>query len=327
MVVTKEFLKNMEDAYYYNSASSSGYCPERSYEMVRALVKGESLYIESDNLEIRTIEEYMEWKRPYDYLNVAITSECITRAKIELFPTWEEIPRKLKTKGNTSRKMVSIEYLKNMEDLFNRNTPSTIGGLKYLSYEMVKSLTKGIPLFLEDEGRTITSIKEYLNWIKPYNYLKVGNTNEFINEAEKEVKREQEEVKDAQANQKAILEGILREIQYIQIERKKLYGKKSNPDFEVTKHFIEKMKSMYQLSKGPSFGVCDIMQYKLVKTLVCGGSLIIEEENNLIIDSIEAYSKWKKPYEYLNFINTWDLVVKAIYELKQELPLVKSKLR
>ncbi|MBL7473299.1 hypothetical protein [Robertkochia sediminum] len=327
MVVTKEFLKKMEDAYYYNSASTSGYCPARSYEMVKALVKGESLYIEGENLEIKTLEEYMEWKRPHDFLNAGITTECITRAKKELFPHWEAFPRRLATKKNNSRKMVSIEYLKNMEELFIRNTPSTICGLKYLSYEMVKSLTKGIPLFIEEEGRSITSIKEYLNWIKPYSYLKVGNTNDFINEAEKEIKREKAGIKDAQANQKAVLEEVLSEIKNIQIERKKLYGKKSDPDFVVTKHFIEKMKSMYHLTKGPSYGICDIMQYKLVKTLVCGGSLIIEEENNLMIETVEAYSKWKKPYPYLNFINTWDLVVKAIHELKLELPMVNSKLR
>lgn len=54
--------------------------------MVKALVKGESLIIEDENQEIKTIEEYMEWKEPYEYLNGAITKELITREKKELFP-------------------------------------------------------------------------------------------------------------------------------------------------------------------------------------------------------------------------------------------------
>lgn len=86
MLITKDYLKKMEDLYYYNSASTSGFCKKMSYDMVKALVKGESLIIEDENLEIKTIEEYMEWKKPYEYLNGAITKELITRAEKELFP-------------------------------------------------------------------------------------------------------------------------------------------------------------------------------------------------------------------------------------------------
>ena len=81
MKITAAFIKDIEGAITYNSASTDGYARARIIDMINAILSGETLIIENENLELKTIEDYKIWVNKNEILNQYNTNELIKEWK------------------------------------------------------------------------------------------------------------------------------------------------------------------------------------------------------------------------------------------------------
>ena len=81
MKISSEYIKDIEGAITYNSASTDGYARARIIDMVKAILSGETLTIENENIELKTIGDYKNWIKNNEILNLYNTEELIKELK------------------------------------------------------------------------------------------------------------------------------------------------------------------------------------------------------------------------------------------------------
>ena len=94
MKITSEYIKDIEGAITYNSASTDEYARVRIIEMIKAILSGETLTVEHENIELKTIGDYKNWIKNNEILNVYNTDEFIKELKTS--PRWLKFRESIK---------------------------------------------------------------------------------------------------------------------------------------------------------------------------------------------------------------------------------------
>ena len=81
MRITSEYVKDIEGAITYNSASTDGYARARILDMIKAILSGETLTVENGNLSLTTIDDFKTWIRSNEILNYYNVDELLKELK------------------------------------------------------------------------------------------------------------------------------------------------------------------------------------------------------------------------------------------------------
>lgn len=81
-IVQSEYFDKIEIAIDYNHASSFGWAKRQIKLVLNAFLEGKNLVIEDLNLRLTSIEEYKEWKKERDKLNIFNSEELIKEIKL-----------------------------------------------------------------------------------------------------------------------------------------------------------------------------------------------------------------------------------------------------
>lgn len=80
-IVEKEFISEIQNLILYNASSTMGAAKIRFRDMIRAIIFGKGLIIKETGREIKTIDEYKEWKKDIEHFNHFNTNEIIKDIK------------------------------------------------------------------------------------------------------------------------------------------------------------------------------------------------------------------------------------------------------
>lgn len=81
MKISINYIEEIEQAIGYNSASTESYAKKKITELLKSLLKGDSIIIKDIGVELKNVDEYKFWKRDREYLNTYNTDHLIAEIK------------------------------------------------------------------------------------------------------------------------------------------------------------------------------------------------------------------------------------------------------
>jgi len=81
-IVNSEYFNQIEEAIDYNQSSSMGWAKRQLKLILNAFLNGKIVIIEDIGIELKTLEEYKEWKNDREKLNIFNSELLINEIKL-----------------------------------------------------------------------------------------------------------------------------------------------------------------------------------------------------------------------------------------------------
>ncbi len=142
-----KYIKEVEDAISYNSSSTLGHAESMIADILKVLIEGGTVTIEGENTELKTIEDFKNWKRGKKYLSALNTDNLIRSITKSVY-------------------IVSKHDIEQIENSIHHNASTTVKAAETTLFRILRNLIIAEPVFIQENGQTLRSLSDYDKWIK-----------------------------------------------------------------------------------------------------------------------------------------------------------------